>query len=242
MRFRNWLAAVVIVVPVVGCNGVLGPPPIVGSGVPIVEGRDCTGFDGLQVSHAIKAEVEVEVGADFDVRVSGDDNIVPLVETDVLDEELRVRLRPNTRVKCATPLEITIQMPALRDVDVSGASSVIISGDVDMQSVEASGASKVVAANVTAGDLDVDASGASRIELAGTCESITADASGASTIDLKGLSSSTVAVDCSGASSLHAGITESLSGGASGASTVTYAGETDVAVSTSGASAVKTRD
>ena len=50
------------------------------------------------------------------------------------------------------------------------------------------------------------------------------------------------AVDCSGASTLHVGATKSLTGNANGASTVTYAGETDVAVSTSGASSVKARD
>lgn len=239
MRLQDWLVALVIVA-VAGCDGVFGPRPIVGSGVPAVEGRECAAFDRLKVSHAINAEVTL--GTDFDVRISGDDNIVPLVDTDVLDGELRIRMRPDTRVNCKTPLEVTIQVPALRVLDVSGASQATISGEVDLQSVEASGASKVVAATVSGEDVDASASGASRIELAGTCQSVTADVSGASTIDLKGLSAATVAVSCSGASTVHVGATESLSGNASGASTVTYTGDTEVAVSTSSASAVKARD
>ena len=109
----------------------------------------------------------------------------------------------------------------------------------DIDSVHASGASKVSLTGVKNSELRIDTSGASKLNIAGETESLKVEVSGASNIDAESLKAGNATVDASGASKVNVFVTERLVSEASGASKITYSGTpTSVEQNTSGASKV----
>src|SRR5580698_3662030 len=80
-----------------------------GNGVPSVEPRDVSGFRSIYNGTAL--DVVVSQGPAFVVRVRGDSNLLPLVDTSVVGTELRITV--------AEPLdfhsdaEVDVTMPAV---------------------------------------------------------------------------------------------------------------------------------
>ena len=173
-----------------------------GSGNVATEKRDLGGFRAVEVSGAFK--VEIVWGKDFSVEVQADDNIVPLIDTHVSSDTLYIELEKGVSTK--NDMIVRVTAPNIDRVESSGASKVNLSDiKTDSLSIQASGASKIVASGETA-KLDIEISGASGV-------------------DAEQLRASNVSVDASGASKATVNATSELQADASGASKILYTGE-----------------
>lgn len=189
---------------------------IKGSGVAASETRDASGFTGVDVGGIF--QVEITAGKDFSVAVDADDNLLQYIKTEVNGDVLHIET--TERINSTTPIRVRIAAP-------------------DIESVGASGASKVSLAGVRNSSLHVDTSGASKVKIEGETSEITVEVSGASNVDAESLKAKTADVDASGASSVNVFVTERLVSDASGASRISYSGNpTIVEKKTSGASRV----
>lgn len=211
----------IVVSAVAAISGCTVPPAVTGSGVAATETRaDFGDFQRIKVSGAMNVTVEVVADAATEVEITGDDNVVPLVLTEVDGDQLSIRLDVDGWVRHSVPL--TVQVKSSKLVEIS-----------------ASGASKIRATGITDSIL-VDTSGACRIDLAGSADAVTIDASGACSIDTSNLNAHQAKVDISGACSVHLRADQSLSGSASGACKVTLHGDCESAsLDTSGVSSLK---
>jgi len=188
-----------------------------GSGNIKTESREVTNFKSIDVSGAF--EVEIIAQKDFSLEVEADDNLLPLIRTEVDGETLRIKSEKG--LKTSNPLKIRISAP-----DISG--------------LELSGASKVNLANLSNDSLSLDSSGASKIKIEGTTGNFDIEMSGASKLDAENLKAENVNVESSGASNLNVFVTNVLKANLSGATNVTYSGSPkSVDKKTSGASSVK---
>lgn len=157
-----------------------------GSGIPLTDARKPAPFRKVEVSGAF--EVAWTRSETPSVEVSGDDNLVPLVSTEVTGDTLEVRWKPNCiAVSPRLPLRVRLASAALAAAEVSGASTLDLKG--------------------LSGDaLSLEVSGASRATLQGTLKALTVEVSGASTLDASALAAGSITGSVSGASSLtHAG-------------------------------------
>ena len=189
---------------------------IKGSGVAASETRDASGFTGVDVGGIF--QVEITAGKDFSVAVDADDNLLQYIKTEVNGDVLHIET--TERINSTTPIRVRIAAP-------------------DIESIGASGASKVSLAGVRNSSLHVDTSGASKVKIEGETSEITVEVSGASNVDAESLKAKTADVDASGASSVNVFVTERLVSDASGASRISYSGNpTSVEKKTSGASRV----
>ncbi len=234
---------------------------IAGSGNIVAQDEPLAGFDAIELSHAFR--VNVSRARAFSVRLQVDDNVVPYLRVDTSSDILRIGLKPfrHYRLQDVT-LSAEVTLPALRGVELSGASRLSLSGFASDERFRAdlSGASalegELVAGDVSldlsggsrfegtleARDLRVEASGASRVTLSGTARGLSLDVSGASQIDLSGLPLGDATVDASGASAVTVRASGTLHVDASGASHVSYLGEPTLGrIDTSGGSRVEPR-
>ena len=187
-----------------------------GSGVTRSEVRNQTGFKGVDVGGVF--EVEIVAGKDFAVEVEADDNLLPFIKTEVEDGVLHIRTSEN--IKSQNSMRLRIAAP-------------------DIESLEASGASKVSLEGVNNTSLKVDTSGASKLRIAGDTGSLEVEVSGAGKIDAESLKAKSATVDASGASHVSVYATERLVTDASGASKIEYSGNpASVRKNTSGVSSV----
>jgi len=188
-----------------------------GSGNVVKENRGVSDFTEIDVSNAI--QVEIVAQKDFSVEVEADDNILPLITTEIRGNVLRIKSEKSYNAK--TPVIVRVSAPNIEDLDVSGAS-------------------KVNLTNLNNESLQIHSSGASKINVEGTTVTLEIETSGASKIEAENLKAENVSVDASGASKINVAVSNDLKVDASGASNINYTGTPkNFEKKTSGASNVK---
>lgn len=215
---------------------------ISGSGNVITVQPDFDGFDRLEISHAFSAEITQ--GRQYEIEIRLDDNLEDELEVLLSGSTLKISLQPNRTYNFNdVTLEVTITMPDLRGIQLSGASHADLAGfsSIERLSLEVSGASTILG-EIDTGDLSVDVSGASHVNLSGEGDDLNADASGASTIDLEDFRVHDVDAQVSGASKLTVSMDGTLNADLSGASNLVYYGDVQLgSIDTSGASSIDGR-
>lgn len=203
-----------------GCTIAIGET-IHGSGERIVQQRSIDDFQEIEVSGAIT--VKVYCGEEPSLEISGDDNIVERVISELADGRLELQLQSGS-YSMEEPLEITVTCSELNEVDVSGACNV---------SVEA----------IESEEFTVDASGASKVTLEGSTTRLIVDISGATKVTATELAADQVHVDASGAAKATVNAAESIHGDLSGAAKLEYTGKPPQEdISSSGAASHKAID
>jgi hypothetical protein len=242
MRFSAGIALVALGV-ISGCNGSLmvGPPAIVGSGVSKEESRPVDAFHVLDVGSTLQVNVSVTSGAKPSLKITGDDNLVPLIESVVSDGTLILRLKDNSNISPKLPLLAEVVVSELDGVKASGAARVNVKGGAKVErfTAGASGAAQVSVEGVEASQCVAGAEGASQVVLSGSTASLKLDASGASRVKAEGLKVEDAHVSISGASSVELRTSKSVDGDISGASQLDlYGSPTKQTISITGASQV----
>jgi hypothetical protein len=209
-----------------------------GNGVSREDTRQVGDFTGVEVQAGLKAKVSVGPKS---VSVSGDENLVALVQTEVEDDKLVVKLQKGARVRGTSGLRITITSPQVKSVGASGGAEVEVdAGATDSFAAAASGGSDIAVRGLDTKSLAVDASGGSEVKVQGRANALAVEASGGSEVHGKELSNlKSLAVEASGGSQVDANPAESLAAELSGGSTLEVdSSPAQRAVETSGGSQV----
>ena len=184
-----------------GCN-LVGFTGVTGSGTAKSEVRPAAGATEVAVSGALS--VDVGPGPEAKVEISGDDNLVPLITTEIKGSRLEIGSKKSMRSK--VPLVIRVSLPTLVAASVSGASTVILH-------------------DAKADNLKLAAEGASKLRADGAVGQLTLEASGASDVDLDQLAAGRANATLSGASEAEVAVSKSLDVHLGGASTLKYRGD-----------------
>jgi len=172
-----------------------------GNGVAKTDTRDVTDFDEIQVDGTVK--LDLATGPLDKLTVTGDENLLPLIGTEVVGGRLVIHeIKP---VHSKTPLVVSVHAPAVARIDTSGVASVIasglqgpsftftstgvtdsqLSGQVTSLEIQSGGAGNVHAAGLAAKQVHVTISGAGTVEVDAT-EKLKADVSGVGSVKYRG--------------------------------------------------------
>lgn len=173
-----------------------------GSGTMKVEKRTVPSFNAIHLSGAYDAEIVVQ--KEQRLEIEGDDNLLPLITTEVKSGVLDIGNSKSFSTK--NKLHLRISVPSLDAISSSGASDIVIS------SVKSDGFS-------------IDISGAGSLQVSGETQSVEIKQSGAGDVDAKELHAAKVNVDLSGAASADVYASEELRASVSGAGNVNYYGD-----------------
>ena len=196
-----------VLIVLAGC-GWIG---VEGSGKPGSEVRPVTGFSAIDISSAVNAEIAI--GAAERVEISGDDNLVSLVATELNGKRLVIETRKHVRPKLPLVARITaLQLGAL---DVSGSSNVSLHGMHDDRLALNLSGSAVIRGDGTVGQFDIDVSGSGSLEL-------------------DQLAAERASVTVSGSGNVVLAVSRTLDVHISGSATVTYRGDPEVKQDISG--------
>jgi hypothetical protein len=191
---------------------------ITGSGRVVSESRPVSGFSAIAVS--LPARVVIVQSGTESLSVTAEDNILPLVQTEVVGGRLVIGLASPASISATRGILVEVQARAIAAVDADDASRVEFGGlQADRLSVHASGASEVMGSGA-ARELRLDVSGAVRCQLAG-------------------IATRTASATVSGTSYALLRVADSLVATASGLSVVEYYGDPVVVSNVSGVSAVR---
>jgi hypothetical protein len=175
---------------------------ITGSGVRLKEKREVASFTSIATEGAF--DIEVVCQKPQSVEVEADDNLLPLITTEVSNNVLHIR--SNRSYSVNDPIKVAISLPNLEGVSVSGAGKLDVAG-------------------IKNDKFEIDANGATTIRVAGETKLIDIDTNGAGKIDAHKLRSARGVVEAKGVARVDVNVTEQLEVTVSGPSHVTYEGD-----------------
>ncbi len=184
-----------------GCI-VYGTSGVRGSGTIATEEREISEFETLVVKGA--ADVDVTIGENLSLSVEADDNLLPLITTDVRGSRLLVSSRGTYRTRHG--VKIVLTTPSLSGVTVSGSGTVRIDG-------------------LSEGELDLSILGSGDIVAVGGIDSLDASVSGSGDIDVSRLIARDVKAAIMGSGDIDVHATEKLEATITGSGEITYRGD-----------------
>jgi hypothetical protein len=207
MHKRCLLAMVAVLLVLPGCSVVSG------SGQVESETRQVSGLTGVELSG--NGEVTIEQGDTESLTIEADDNVLPVLTSEVEDSVLRLGQKPRTTVRTRNPIRYRVTLKELTSIELSG------SGGVS-------------AANLRVNALRVDISGSGTMDLAGSADQQELELSGSGRYEAAELQSRSVSIDISGSVTAAVAASDQRRVDISGSGTVTYSGDPTIDQSVSG--------
>lgn len=144
-------------------------------------------------------EVDVRCGEANYLRIQGDENLFPYVDTQVREKILYI---DTTKPICTrSPLKISISTPELQAIQIGGAVDATVS-------------------NVNSKVLDVECEGAAQVDISGKTQILRVNLEGSSELDATSLATDRADVTLKGASSAKVAPIEALDASVDGAASV----------------------
>jgi hypothetical protein len=219
-------------------NSIWGGKSVKGSGVMKTESRSAAGF--TQISLSIPAKVELIQGSAEGVTIEGDDNIVPLVETEVKNGELRIRFADKNLSVSTKLLKLVVQVRTIEGLSVAG------SGDVHSAQLQSATLKSSIAGsgdvNITRLDVDkltVSIAGSGNFSAGGKAKIIETEIAGSGDIKIGNLEADAVKVSVAGSGDAIVWAKDSLKVSVAGSGDVKYYGDAKVSKSFAGSGSVK---
>ena len=172
-----------------------------GSNTMKLEKRSVPAFTAVNISGAY--QVEIVAQKEQSLEIEADDNLLPLIRTEVNNGVLEITNEKSYDTKQFP--RVLISVPQLAGISTSGASEMVVS-------------------NVKSDEFRIDTSGASSIKVVGETKQLALEMSGAGNVDAQELRAERVTVNSSGAASADVYASEDLRIDASGAGHVNYYG------------------
>jgi hypothetical protein len=196
---------------------------VTGSGNKATETRPVSGFDRIDL-YGVGRLVVRQTGTQS-LTVEGDDNIVPLVKSEVSGQTLRIGLEHDEQIQPRLPLVFDVSVSELSGLTLSGAGS-IEGNDLKAGNLDAriSGAGNAHLGNLTAGNLKATLSGAGGFAVSGNVADQEIVLSGAGSYRGDELQSRNASVRATGAGSATVRVSNNLDATLSGVGSIKYYG------------------
>jgi hypothetical protein len=224
---RNAVGLILIaLVMMAGCDApeTSQNPKIKGNGVVKEEKRDLPGFTGIEIVAAFEATVTL--GEKPSITLQSEENLLPLVQTEVEGGRLFVKFAPGQSIETTHPQKATIVVPSLDFISGRGAARITTTvGESKSFRIEAEGASVISVNGLSTEQLDVQCDGACQVTLVGKAKNATIRLSGASKIMAEKATIESAKVEFGGACGGELFVTDSVTGLVAGASSLTIKGE-----------------
>jgi hypothetical protein len=200
MRKRTIVPLAALALVAASCGS--GSSRLEGSGVAATSTRDVPSFTSVELRGT--GTVDVRRGSPQQVTVRGDDNVVPLVTTEV-DGSTLVVAEKDGNFTTKQPLVIEVVAPELGSSILSGAGTMNVTG-------------------VSGPSFDASLPGTGKLDVDGSVDTLTATVAGAGSAQLEHLVAGAATVSVSGVGSVHVHATDSLTASVPGAGSVLYDG------------------
>jgi hypothetical protein len=210
-------AAVLGVVGLGACSSGIFGPAVTGSGHVTSESRQVAGFD--RVDLAGSGELTIAQGATESLTVEADDNILPVLTSEVSGRTLALGTKDGTNIRPSRPVRYTVTMQTVHGIGVSGSGSAKASG-------------------VSTDTLALDVSGSGSVGVSGSAARETIDISGSGRVHGTSLAARTAQVSVSGSGECDLNAADSLSVDISGSGTVRYTGSPSIRQQVSGSGSI----
>jgi hypothetical protein len=149
--------------------------------------------------------VDVSFGDSESLTLSADDNLLPIIETVVQNEQLIIRTKNDTSITSSNPIRAAVTMKSLRSAGISGSGSFVIP--------ELSGEA-----------VKFDVLGSGDITADGAVNTLEVNVGGSGTVNCAELAAKSATVSIGGSGNVTVNASDRLDATIGGSGTIVYAG------------------
>ena len=208
-----------------------------GSGKVQSEARAVTGFQAITSRGSVK--LVLRQGTREGLVLRADDNILPLIETQVVDRAgvptLEIGTKRGASYSSRSPIEATIDLITLNALTISG------SGDVASDALKTgslkitiSGSGNVRLKQLAADEVSTRIAGSGNVEFGGRTAKLAVSVSGSGDVNARALEADDVSISVAGSGDANVTARKTLTISIAGNGSVVYAGEATVKSSIAG--------
>ena len=220
---KNFLIHISALFLFAACNVDFGGDSLSGNGNIKTETRNVGNFDAVKSSGSI--DIEISSGDAYSVRVEDDENILPIIITEVENGTLNVHYKSNTSVN-NDHAKVYIKAPSLEKITSSGSANITITDAIRNGheiEVNVSGSGSIEG-GVDAPKISASIGGSGNVSLQGRTKDFEAKVSGSGDLDCSALQSENTTVRVSGSGNAHVFASVRLEAHVSGSGDVRYRG------------------
>jgi len=210
---------------------------VAGSGKLASESRSVSGFQAIALHTSMK--LVLRQGTREGIELRADDNLLPLIETAVVDRggvpTLEIGAKKGSSFSTNNPMVATIDLITLRALSISGSGDV--TGDALKTpglAVAISGSGNVRLKQLAADEIAAKVSGSGDIEFSGRTAKLGISISGSGDVKTRGLEADDVTVSVAGSGDADVTARKTLTVSIAGVGNVRYTGDATVKSSISG--------
>lgn len=210
---------------------------VVGSGKLASESRAVAGFQAIALRASMK--LVLRQGTREGIELRADDNLLPLIETAVVDRggvpTLEISTRKGSSFTTRNPMVATIDLVTLRALSIAGSGDAVADAlKTTGLAVAISGSGNIRLKQLAADEVSVKVSGSGDIEFGGRTAKLGIAISGSGDVKTRALEADDVTVNVAGSGDADVTARKSLTVAIAGVGNVRYAGEPIVKSSISG--------
>jgi hypothetical protein len=207
-----------------------------GEGPEVTNIRSASGFSSVSLS--INAQVEIVQDSVFLIELKGQQNILNIVTTSVSGNTLDIDVKRNTVMRKHSPVTVTVHMPTLASMDISGSGDMNCSGPFSTENLNLniSGSGNISFTGVVHNSISANVSGSGGITLNGTSTCVHAKytISGSGNINAEWMKADYVDAHISGSGDQRIYVLKQLNAHISGSGDIYYRGNPGVSADISG--------
>lgn len=182
-----------------------------------------------QITNSISAEVEWRAGEAWQVEVSAQANLLPLIKTEIKNGALIIH--SDEWFNSDQPVVVKITSPELKEVHLAGSGDFKAFSPIktDNFSIHVAGSGTVEIAEMDVQNLNCHVAGSGDIKLTGgTAQATEAHVAGSGNLQAKAFSSGTMNAHVAGSGDIACGVREKLDASVGGSGTIRYYGNPEV--------------
>jgi hypothetical protein len=216
-------------------------PELTASGPMQTEMRsNLTNFDKIDI--AIDGKLEITIGDAWAVEVSAQQNLLPILKTEIRGNTLNVFYEGRVRTFDQTVIRVT--MPKWSGAQLSGSTNLVLKTPLRGGSLDigVSGSGNIQLPDIQLDKLNVSISGSGEMTAAGTAGTCDLSVSGSGDMMASGLQVGTLDASISGSGNVECTVNDRINAHVSGSGEVRYKGRPVVDSQVSGSGRVKPLD
>lgn len=204
------------------------------------ETRSASDFHAVDVE--IPGDVEVRVADQYSVEVQAQENILPLLKTEV--ENGHLKLYFSESVSNVKDLKVRIAGPSFDELDLSGSGTLKTTTPLSGQklTLEIGGSGSIDIPQADVSEMKCSIAGSGNIQVSGKSSDISFEIAGSGDIAAKGLVANTAKAEIAGSGSVTCNVAQTLKAEIAGSGDVYYTGTPSVDTDVSGSGKVKKID
>lgn len=194
-----------------------------GNGVIKTETRTTSDYDKISVSGSFS--VVLTSGNEGKISITGEDNILDYVVTEVEDGNLKIKFKKHFNIRYNKRVEVTIPIEKINGLALSGSGSITSTTEIKATNFEtAQSGSGKISLNINTQKMDATLSGSGQLLLSGSTTDFDISLSGSGRIDSRKLNSENVSAQVSGSGNITITTSKSIKADVSGSGQINYAG------------------